>query len=411
MGNGVLSPQVETLDVFVELLSEIETESSPGEFYNRICEVLCRLTTMRRAGLFLYDESVGRVVAVGSHGIEQSLLLDVHGTLEETPVAQKALALDEVQETDDLERELPARYKAALEVTTLTCTPLSAANRWFGVIFADRGGGRFKLTDEERYTMWTLGKLAALAASARIATRQQERARRLYERIQLAREVHERVMHRLFGVSLVLSSELELDPADRERCRNEIREALGDLRNAIERALGPRPHALATNLRAELGRLEQGYADVPVTVHWEGDAEVPERVQALAHTVLRESLRNASRHAAPTEHVARAAGASGFVSKDWDAEDVAKAVRMVGMGMTVFRPQREQAVAAPAHLSSRERQVLDLIATGATNREIAERLYLSPHTVKEHTSAVYKKLSVRNRAEAVRQAQEMGLIS
>src|ERR687887_354145 len=283
MGNGVLSPQVETLDVFVELISEIETDS-PGEFYNRICEVLCRLTTMRRAGLFLYDESVGRVVAVGSHGIEPSLLVDVHGTLEETPVAQKALALDEVQETDDLDRELPARYKGALEVTTLTCTPLAAANRWFGVIFADRGGRRFKLTEEERHAMWSLGKLAALAASARIATRQQERARRLYERIQLAREVHERVMHRLLGVSLVLSSNVELAPADRERCRNEIREALGDLRNAIERALGPRPHALATNLRAELGRLEQGYADVPVTVHWEGDAEVPERVQALAHT-------------------------------------------------------------------------------------------------------------------------------
>src|SRR5919204_3279676 len=120
MGNGVFSPQVETLDVFVELLSEIETESSPGEFYNRICEVLCRLTTMRRAGLFLYDESVGRVVAVGSHGIEPSLLVDVHGTLEETPVAQKALALDEVQELspEQLEKEVPARYKGALQVTT-----------------------------------------------------------------------------------------------------------------------------------------------------------------------------------------------------------------------------------------------------------------------------------------------------
>jgi two-component system response regulator DesR len=83
---------------------------------------------------------------------------------------------------------------------------------------------------------------------------------------------------------------------------------------------------------------------------------------------------------------------------------------MVGMGMTVFRPQRETAPAAPAQLSVREREVLDLIATGATNREIADRLFLSPHTVKEHTSAVYRKLAVRNRAEAVRQAQERGLI-
>ena len=130
---------------------------------------------------------------------------------------QRALASDEVQELspEQLAREIPARYKGALQVTTLTCTPLSAADRWFGVIFADRGGGRFKLTDDERHTMWSLGKLAALAASARIATRQQERARRLHERIELAREVHERVMHRLFGVSLVLSSEVALKPADR----------------------------------------------------------------------------------------------------------------------------------------------------------------------------------------------------
>jgi DNA-binding NarL/FixJ family response regulator len=104
---------------------------------------------------------------------------------------------------------------------------------------------------------------------------------------------------------------------------------------------------------------------------------------------------------------ARAAGASGFVSKDWDADDVVKAVRMVGKGMTVFEPQREPAVNG---LSGREREVLELIATGATNREIAERLYLSPHTVKEHTSSVYRKLGVRNRAEAVKRAQRVGLL-
>ena len=301
MGNGVLSPQVETLDVFVELLSQIETESSPGEFYNRICEVLCRLTTMQRAALLLYDESVGRVVAVGSHGMDASLLVDVHGTLEETPLAQKALALDEVQVTDDVEREVPARYKGgALALTTLTCTPLSAANRWFGVIFADRGGGRFKLTPEERHAMWTLGKLAALAASARIATRQQDRARRLAERIDLAREVHERVMHRLFAVSLALSSDGELAPADRERCRVEMREALADLRTALERQLGPRPRTTGTTLREQFDRLRQGYADVPVEIDWEHGVEVPERLEPVAQATLGEALRNCIRHARPT---------------------------------------------------------------------------------------------------------------
>jgi DNA-binding NarL/FixJ family response regulator len=104
---------------------------------------------------------------------------------------------------------------------------------------------------------------------------------------------------------------------------------------------------------------------------------------------------------------ARAAGASGFVSKDWEARDVARAVRAVGLGMTVFAPTSEQP--APL-LSEREREVLDLIAAGSTNREIAERLFLSPHTVKEHTSALYRKLGARNRAEAVQRAQRVGLL-
>jgi DNA-binding NarL/FixJ family response regulator len=80
---------------------------------------------------------------------------------------------------------------------------------------------------------------------------------------------------------------------------------------------------------------------------------------------------------------ARAAGATGFVSKDWAASDVVKAVRMVGLGMEVFEPGNEP---EGPPLSEREREVLAEIAKGATNREIGERLYLSPHTVKEHTS-------------------------
>jgi len=105
---------------------------------------------------------------------------------------------------------------------------------------------------------------------------------------------------------------------------------------------------------------------------------------------------------------ARAAGASGFISKDWDAKDVVAAVKGVGRGMTMFEPKAEQP--APL-LSEREREVLDLIAGGSTNREIAEELYLSPHTVKEHTSALYRKLGVRNRTEAVQRGQRLGLLA
>ena len=102
---------------------------------------------------------------------------------------------------------------------------------------------------------------------------------------------------------------------------------------------------------------------------------------------------------------AKAAGASGFVSKDWGAPDVVKAVRMVALGMEVFGPQTTQA----PRLTSREREVLVEVARGATNREIAERLFLSPHTIKDHTTALYRKLGVRNRAEAARKAEQLGL--
>jgi DNA-binding NarL/FixJ family response regulator len=105
-------------------------------------------------------------------------------------------------------------------------------------------------------------------------------------------------------------------------------------------------------------------------------------------------------------NVARSAGASGFISKDWSAVDVVKAVRMVSLGTEVFADD----AALDSPLSEREQEVLSLIATGSTNKEIASQLHLSPHTVKEHTSAIYRKLGVRNRAEATRQAQRLKLL-
>ena len=104
--------------------------------------------------------------------------------------------------------------------------------------------------------------------------------------------------------------------------------------------------------------------------------------------------------------VARSAGASGFISKDWSAVDVVKAVRMVSLGTEVFADHTP----LDSPLSGREQEVLSLIATGSTNKEIAGHLHLSPHTVKEHTSAIYRKLGVRNRAEATRQAQRLKIL-
>lgn len=107
---------------------------------------------------------------------------------------------------------------------------------------------------------------------------------------------------------------------------------------------------------------------------------------------------------------AAACGASGFVSKDSRGTDIVRAVGMVALGMSVFEDEAEEAPAGPA-LSDRERQVLTLVAQGATNREIATQLHLSPYTVKEYASALYRKLDVRNRLEAVKRAEKLGLIA
>jgi signal transduction histidine kinase len=253
---------------------------------------------MERVGLFLYDPTLRSVLPVGSHGIDSALLEGVEGTLEETPVAQRALAEDRVVEVSEhLEREVPPRYARFAGITTLTCVPVSAGGRWLGVIFADRGGGQFELTEGERQTMHTLGKLAALAASVEQATIQREAARRLSDRISLVREIHERVIQRLFGVLLVLGSEEELTAQERELCHDELREVLRELRSSLGGSLAPHARRSSATIREILDRTaahQQG-----LEVSWAGDVEVPPELEPLAQSVLLEALRNASKHANP----------------------------------------------------------------------------------------------------------------
>lgn len=73
-------------------------------------------------------------------------------------------------------------------------------------------------------------------------------------------------------------------------------------------------------------------------------------------------------------------------------------------------PARGEAERSVEPLSEREMEVLRLIAEGLTNREIAQRLYISVSTVKRHTANIYGKLDVHNRTQAVAQARYLGVL-
>jgi signal transduction histidine kinase len=290
------SPGPDTVDVLVELLAQIDTATDADEFYDRVCEGVCRLTTMERVGLFLYDGTLRSVRAVGSHGVDSTLLEGVEGTLEETPIAQRALSSDQVAEaSEDLEREVPPRYARFAGITTLTCIPVSAGGRWFGVIFADRGGGRFTLTPGERQRMWTLGKLAALAASVEQATIQRETARRLSDRISLTREIHERVIQRLFGLLLAMGSDEELTSEGRAVCHDELREVLRELRSSLGGSFAPREGRGSATVRQIVDRIAAQRAELKVA--WPEGVEVPDAIEPIAQTVMLEALRNVEKHA------------------------------------------------------------------------------------------------------------------
>jgi signal transduction histidine kinase len=261
---------------------------------------------MERAGLLLYDGATRAVRTAGSHGIDKELIGDLEGTLEETPIAQLALAEDRVvAASDHLERHVPPRYARFAGITTLTCTPVAAGGRWLGVIFADRGGGRFELSGEESETMLTLGRLAALAASVERATRQDERARRLNERIELTREIHDRAMQRLFGLTLALGSGQPLTAEERRTCHDQLQAVLVDLRRALGRPISSHERVPRASLGELVGKRAERTPEL--SVDWPTAIEVPAHLEPLAQSVFIEALRNCEKHATPTSIEVRVA--------------------------------------------------------------------------------------------------------
>ena len=109
------------------------------------------------------------------------------------------------------------------------------------------------------------------------------------------------------------------------------------------------------------------------------------------------------------------AGATGYLLKDTPREELFRAIRAVAVGDSVLAPTVATRVMsrmrAPAEekLSAREIEVLELVAKGASNKEIGKSLSISVATVKTHLIHIYGKLGVRSRTEAVARARELDL--
>ncbi len=120
------------------------------------------------------------------------------------------------------------------------------------------------------------------------------------------------------------------------------------------------------------------------------------------------------------------AGAQGYLLKDVSGHDLAEAVRTVAAGGALIEPSVARKVVAefarmappsrapdtglPEPLSEREREILQLLAHGLSNREIGERLSLARGTVKNYVTTILQKLGVRDRTQAALRARELGLL-
>ncbi len=116
------------------------------------------------------------------------------------------------------------------------------------------------------------------------------------------------------------------------------------------------------------------------------------------------------------------AGANGYLVKDCSTDEIAEAIECVADGETALSPRLAASMLAEVRkgsgsheqervITKREEEVLQLIADGCSTPEVAERLFISQKTVKNHLASIYQKLDARDRTQAVLQAVRMGIVT
>jgi DNA-binding NarL/FixJ family response regulator len=169
--------------------------------------------------------------------------------------------------------------------------------------------------------------------------------------------------------------------------------------------------ALAMELRPDVVLMD---VTMPVLSGIEATRSIRERLPEVRVVML-------TMHADDATKVgALRSGADGYLVKDCSTDEIADTLRSVASGQTalsreiavsMLREVRTSAVSASEEvISRREEEVLQLIADGCSSVEVAEQLFISQKTVKNHLASIYHKLDARDRTQAVLRAIRMGIV-
>lgn len=364
-------------EILAAALAALPSACDDGAFFAAVCGAWCTATGATRAVLAVGDGE--RACVAGARGAGELRRGDAIavGAL---PTLARALREPWTGVLDGASAaRLPRAWAAGLLADgPAGCRSLASGGRVVGAMLAG-GAARAEAREAE------LAALTALVVSTRLDAGAIERDLP-YGGVRLAYGDGAR-----YRVLLVDDQELVLwglrtALARESWCQRAVPARSGD--EAVEQALRFEPHVAIVDLflGEEIG------------------VEVCRRVRAVSPATRVLLMSDAGRLSAKA---VLGAGAEGFVGKDRKAAEVVAAIHAVARGHG-YRERARPPIAGL--LSAREQEVLALVAEGATNAEIAARLFLSPHTVKQHTSSLYRKLAVRNRAQAVQAAQRIGLL-
>jgi two-component system response regulator NreC len=172
----------------------------------------------------------------------------------------------------------------------------------------------------------------------------------------------------------------------------------GDASSAVRYVKGHRPDVLILDINMPGG---SGLGAIPTIRTQSPDTQIVMLTMQAETSAAREALK---------------AGVLGYILTEAAGEDLVKAVRLAAEGKTYLQPElgarlaAERELSTPDALSSRELDVLRLIALGHTNGEIADALFLSVRTVESHRAHIQQKLGMTSRSDLVRYALDRRLI-